>query len=102
MRAFVLVAAGLFLLGGIVFIAMGIVPPALMLAIWGVLIIVGTVYERVRYKRLASAPPGGSDWTVTDERFIDDESGRPVTVYVQAKTGERQYVVEGQPRPGLR
>jgi hypothetical protein len=32
------------------------------------------------------------DWVETTERFIDDETGEPVTVYVQSATGERKYV----------
>ena len=30
----------------------------------------------------------------TDERFIDETTGKPVTVYVDPVTGERSYVQE--------
>ena len=61
--------------------------PALLMA---VLLAVGCVFERQRY-RAAQARPLGDGWTPTDERFIDDVSGRPVTVWFNAATGERHY-----------
>jgi hypothetical protein len=33
----------------------------------------------------------GPGWTRTQERFIDDETGEPVTVWIDA-TGDRKYV----------
>jgi hypothetical protein len=45
---------------------------------------VGSVFERVRYKKLENADPG-PDWRETDERFIDPASG------------ERRYVAKGKP-----
>ena len=44
-----------------------------------------------RYRPVGETAPG-PDWQITDERFIDDESGKPVTVYIKPKTGERRYV----------
>ena len=32
-----------------------------------------------------------SDWELTPERFIDDETGQPVEVWVDPLTGERRY-----------
>jgi membrane protein implicated in regulation of membrane protease activity len=66
------------------------VPPAFILLVWAALIIVGTVHERVRYKPLEAR--GGAGWRPTDERFIDDATGRTVTVHVQDATGDRKYV----------
>jgi hypothetical protein len=34
----------------------------------------------------------GAGWTKTAERFIDDETGESVTVWLEPKTGERRYV----------
>ncbi len=79
------------LLGGAAAMAFGAVPPAIVGAIWGVLLIVGTAFERVIYKRLLPARPGPG-WQRTTECFIDDQSGAPVTVYVEPATGERAYV----------
>jgi fatty acid desaturase len=66
------------------------VPPALILLVWAVLIIAGTVHERVRYKPLEAG--GGAGWRPTGERFVDDATGRTVTVHIQDATGERKYV----------
>ncbi len=38
--------------------------------------------------------PAGTGWKRTSERFIDDKSGRTITVYVKPFTGERAYVAE--------
>jgi hypothetical protein len=66
-------------------------PPGLVLVVEGVLIVGGLVFERSRYKRLIDAAPG-PDWERTTERFVDDETGKLVTVFVKPATGERVYV----------
>jgi len=68
------------------------VPTAMILLFWAVALIAGTIYERVIYKPLESR--AGAGWTATSERFIDDTTGKTVTVYVQDGTGERKYVAE--------
>jgi hypothetical protein len=70
---------------------------SLRLAVPGLLLLLGLVFERWRYKRIADRPPG-RDWVPTDERFIDPESGKPVTVFYQPATGERRYVESGETR----
>ena len=54
---------------------------------------IGTIYERYRYKAIEVGKPG-SGWVATTERFIDDETGKAVTVYLDPATGERKYVAE--------
>jgi hypothetical protein len=69
-------------------------PPAgLQLLIFGALLLVGTLGERIVYKRVA---PGAPDvrFRRTAERFRDPTSGEPVTVYADPATGERAYVRE--------
>ena len=61
------------------------------LLFWGGLIVIGTLYERFRYKPLEDHKPGPG-WEATSERFIDDETGKPVTVFIERRTGERKYV----------
>ena len=63
----------------------------LRLALPGLLLIGAALFERWRYKRLQEDRPG-PNWVATDERFIDPESGRNVTVYCDPGTGERRYV----------
>jgi hypothetical protein len=68
-------------------------PPAYTLLIWGAILLGAIAYERFRYKPLTGAAPGAG-WQRTSERFVDPDSGRTVTVYVQPGSGERQYVEE--------
>ena len=68
-------------------------PPAYTLLIWGAILLAAIVYERFRYKPLAQAAPRDG-WERTTERFVDPDSGKTVTVYLQPGSGERQYVEE--------
>jgi len=55
------------------------------------LIFVGSLVERFRYKRLQDRRPG-SGWMETDEKFIDPETKKRVTVFYNPASGERLYV----------
>jgi hypothetical protein len=57
----------------------------------GLLLLIGSVFERVRYKRLAASAPDPR-FQRTSERFRDPETGAVVNVYADPKTGERIYV----------
>jgi hypothetical protein len=63
----------------------------LRLAIPGLMLIAAVIGERWRYRRLETGRPG-SGWIATDERFVDPESGKLVTVFYRPATGERRYV----------
>ena len=63
----------------------------LRLALPGVLLIGAGLFEKWRYKQLQEDRPG-PNWVATEERFVDPESGRNVTVYYHPRTGERRYV----------
>lgn len=67
------------------------IPPGFVFVFWGAVIVLSIVYERFRYKPVERDAPGAG-WTKTAERFIDDETGEPVTVWLEPKTGERRYV----------
>jgi hypothetical protein len=56
----------------------------------------GIAFERARYGA-AQRRPAGDKWQETPERFIDDETGRPVTVWFNPASGERRYVDSGDP-----
>ena len=86
------VAVGAFCLAASMVMWLVAVPTAFILLFWAVVLIAGTVYERVIYKPLENR--AGAGWTATSERFIDDATGKTVTVYVQDGTGERKYVAE--------
>jgi hypothetical protein len=61
------------------------------LALPGLVLIGAALVERWRYKQLNGGQPG-PEWVATDERFVDPESGKLVTVYYRPATGERRYV----------
>ena len=66
-------------------------PPALWLLFNGLLLTLGVLYERWRYKAtLQRRPPG--NWQATGERFVDPETGRLTEVYYDPASGERSYV----------
>lgn len=54
-------------------------------------LLAGVVFERRRYGAAQATAPTGDDWQPTPERFID-ETGTPVRVWFNAKTGARRYV----------
>ena len=61
-------------------------PPLL----FGALLLLGTAFERWRYKQPKA--PGTARGVATGERFIDPETGALTEVYYDASTGERSYV----------
>ena len=65
--------------------------PALVPIGAGALILLGTLFERHRYRRLGEAPTGPG-WTDTGERFRDPETDATVAVFFHAQSGERRYV----------
>jgi uncharacterized membrane protein HdeD (DUF308 family) len=93
LRGILIAIAIVSILCGLVALATGAFPPAAIFAVWGVLLVVGTVFERVIYKKTMTQAPGAG-WVRTTERFIDDATGKPITVYVEPATGERQYIEE--------
>jgi len=93
LRSLVIALGVLCLLGGIAALVSGVLPGAFVFGLWGVLLIAGTVFERFRYKTNETVVPAGH-WVRTAERFIDDETGRPVTVYLDPATGARKYIQE--------
>jgi len=79
------VAAGLYSAGEKV--------PALYVFAQGALLTIAMLWEPWRYRRaIVDSPPPG--FTPTAERYEDPSSGRHVTVYIKAATGERAYVAE--------
>ena len=66
------------------------IPPGFVLVFWGAVIVLSIVYERYRYKPVETVSPGPG-WTRTTERFIDEETGEPVTVWMNG-AGDRKYV----------
>ena len=91
LRAALYALGGLFAAGAAALALLGCIAAAAGLAGWALILIIGLLIERWRYKPLAERSPG-PDWTVTDERFVDPETGKLVTVYYHPASGERRYV----------
>jgi len=89
LRTVVIAVAAILTCIGIVLIACGVHAGWQALAL-GVLVLIGTLFERWRYRRIEEASNG--NWQRTDEKFIDPSTGDPVEVMFDPRTGERRYV----------
>ena len=84
--------------------------PGSWLTVFGVVLTVGTLIERARYRSNASdrsgvpAGPGGGEppgtrlerrFRRSDEVFIDPTSDQRMRVWIDPSSGERRYVAEG-------
>lgn len=86
-------ALGAFLFAGGLVAWIGGADGGVACMIFGAVLVLGILFERAIYKPNAKAAPGPG-WIKTSERFVDDQTGKPVTVYVKPETGERTYVEE--------
>ena len=91
LRLVVLIIGGVLVAGALALAILRCFPAAGMLAFWAGILLIGLLIERWRYKKLGAAPPG-PDWQRTEERFVDPETGKLVTVYFHPPTGERRYI----------
>jgi hypothetical protein len=86
------VALGIFCIAcGLVALATGVWPGAIGPMIFGALLLLGTLFERLYYKPVERGSPGPG-WVATDERFVDEDNGRMVRVWLEPRSGERKYV----------
>lgn len=93
LRGVLLGLGGVCIVCGLVGLAAGVITPMIMYGFWGIALVLLILCERVIYKRTLPARPGPG-WQRTAERFVDERTGQPVTVYVEPQTGERAYVQE--------
>jgi len=96
LRNFVLVLGGALFLTGVMGLFASAWGVAIVLMVWGVILVFGILYERYAYKSIVEQVPAGKGWTRTNERFVDDKTGRTVTVFVKPLTGERAYVAASE------
>jgi hypothetical protein len=90
LRTVVIAAAAILTCVGIGLIAFGIHGPGWQALAIGSVVLIGTLFERWRYRRIEQPPKG--DWQRTGEQFIDPSTGDPVEVMFDPRTGERRYV----------
>lgn len=97
LRLVVLVIGCGLLAGGVVVLLVSHATGAGLEAILvGGLILIGTLFEKVRYGE-GHGRPLGADWVRSNETFIDPGSARTMVVYEHSRTGERRYVaVDGK------
>jgi len=88
-RQWALAAGLLIAIGGIAVFASGGGP---VLMIVGVVVLVTAAIEPI-YGRPGTRPHDGQ-WRPTDEKFVDPETGKLVTVWFDSASGERRYVAE--------
>ena len=101
LRAGVLVFGGVMLAAAALGALAGCRPATTIpLAIWGAIFAGGVLIEHWRYQTLSDGRPGRG-WQATPERFVDPETGRLVTVFLNPATGERRYVAGDERRPGI-
>jgi hypothetical protein len=90
LRTFVIAVAAILTCVGIGLIARGVHAPGWQALAIGVIVLIGTLFERWRYRHIEERPNG--HWQRTDEQFIDPPTGDPVEVMFDPRTGERRYV----------
>jgi hypothetical protein len=96
LRMFVLLLGALLSAGGVVVLVVhGPRGAGLQALVLGLLLLVGTLFERLRYGE-SDTPPSGPDWERTDEVFVDPGSHRPMAVYQHRVSGRRRYVPIGR------
>jgi hypothetical protein len=90
LRTVVIVMAAILACVGIGLIACGFRAPGWQALAIGAIVLIGTLFERWRYRRIEE--PLNGHWQRTDEQFIDPSTGEPVEVMFDPRTGERRYV----------
>lgn len=100
LRAALLVFAGALALSGALLLIGGLSRPAAYALGLGGLIVLGTVFERWRYRPNGARP--GAGWEVTGERFEDPQTGKTVQVFYDPRSGERRYVSDSEQPPSAR
>jgi hypothetical protein len=110
-RLFLVILGAILVIGGLAGIAAGpaVAPAGVWAVIVGLVLIVGAIIERVRYRSdeadRTSAPhgPAGGEPTgqpidprfrPTDERFEDPTTRQRMRVWADPSSGERRYVAE--------
>jgi len=90
-RIWALAIGGAGLAGGVA-MALATRGGGFMAVLPGALIIGSVLFERRYHPAKGKAAPTGPGWQQTAETFRDEETGRMVTVWWHAATGERRYV----------
>ncbi len=91
LRLFVLLLGAALAVAGALLLRHGVSGAGIEALLLGLLLLIGTLFERLRYGESDRAPDG-PDWERTDDTFIDPVSGRAMVVYQHRRSGKRRYV----------
>jgi hypothetical protein len=97
LRKLLLVFAAALALTGVIFFIRGLPGAGAYALGLGGLIVLGTVFERWRYRPNHIQPAAA--WEPTGERFEDPGTGKTVQVYYDPRSGERRYVNDSELAP---
>jgi hypothetical protein len=98
LRAMVLGLGGIAVAAGALLLGAGTRGPGIYLLCVGAAIILGTLFERWRYRNPPA--PAGARWERTGERFVDPATGDTLEVHYDRSSGERRYLRDGDRAPG--
>jgi len=90
LRAIVIAFGAVLTCVGIALLVAGVRAPGWQATGLGLVVLLGTLFERWRYQSTAQHSEG--HWKSTGERFLDPSTGDPVEVLFDQRTGERRYV----------
>lgn len=96
LRTVLIAVTAILMCVGIALVARGLYMPGWQLLGFSLLVLLGTLFERWRYRRVSEEAEG--QWHRTSERFLDPTTGQPVEVLFNPRTGERRYVTGDPPR----
>jgi hypothetical protein len=94
LRVVVLGFATLLSATGVFLMLKGVTGPGVQALGVGIVIILGTLFERWRYTQ--SGRPLNGRWQPTGERFADPGTGKDMEVLYDPVSGERRYVELGK------
>lgn len=100
LRASLLVFAVALALAGVVLLVRGAPGHGAYALGLAALLVLGTAFERWRYRPHQHRPDG--DWQPTGERFEDPQTRATVQVFYDPHSGERRYVSDPGSPPGTR
>lgn len=80
---------------GVFLMLKGVTGPGVQALGIGIIIILGTLFERWRYTQSGASPLNGR-WQPTGERFADPTTGKEMEVFYDPSSGERRYVEQGK------
>jgi hypothetical protein len=96
LRMLVLTLGGTAVAAGALVVGAGNRGAGVYLMCVGVAILLGTAFERWRYRKTA---PAAARWEPTGERFEDPATGEIMDVQYDRASGERRYVATDVGRP---